>query len=338
MRAVGYKIPLPITDPNSLLDIDLPRPTPHGRDLLVEIKAVSVNPVDTKVRRSSTPDGDAWKVLGWDAAGIVVETGPEATLFKPGDEVFYAGALTRQGSNAEFHLVDERIVGPRPKTLGWAESAALPLTAITAWETLFDRLDVTGRAVPGTAPAILIIGGAGGVGSMAIQLARKLTDLTVIATASRPETIAWATDLGAHHVVNHSRPLAGEIAALKIGAPAFVFSTNNTDRHFSEIVELIAPQGRFALIDDPAALDIVPLKRKSVSTHWELMFTRSLFDTADIAEQGRLLREVSRLVGEGTIRTTLTENFGPINAANLRRAHALIESGQARGKIVLEGF
>ncbi|HWV41746.1 zinc-binding alcohol dehydrogenase family protein [Pseudorhodoplanes sp.] len=338
MRAVGYKIPLPITDPNSLLDIDLPRPTPHGRDLLVEIKAVSVNPVDTKVRRSSTPDGDAWKVLGWDAAGIVVETGPEATLFKPGDEVFYAGALTRQGSNAEFHLVDERIVGPRPKTLGWAESAALPLTAITAWETLFDRLDVTGRAVPGTAPAILIIGGAGGVGSMAIQLARKLTDLTVIATASRPETIAWATDLGAHHVVNHSRPLAGEIAALKIGAPAFVFSTNNTDRHFSEIVELIAPQGRFALIDDPAALDIVPLKRKSVSTHWELMFTRSLFDTADIAEQGRLLREVSRLVDEGTIRTTLAENFGPINAANLRRAHALIESGQARGKIVLEGF
>ena len=338
MRAVGYKIPLPITDPNSLLDIDLPRPTPHGRDLLVEIKAVSVNPVDTKVRRSSTPDGDAWKVLGWDAAGIVVETGPEATLFKPGDEVFYAGALTRRGSNAEFHLVDERIVGPRPKTLGWAESAALPLTAITAWETLFDRLDVTGRAVPGTAPAILIIGGAGGVGSMAIQLARKLTDLTVIATASRPETIAWATDLGAHHVVNHSRPLAGEIAALKIGAPAFVFSTNNTDRHFSEIVELIAPQGRFALIDDPAALDIVPLKRKSVSTHWELMFTRSLFDTADIAEQGRLLREVSRLVDEGTIRTTLAENFGPINAANLRRAHALIESGQARGKIVLEGF
>jgi len=338
MRAVGYKIPLPITDPNSLLDIDLPRPTPHGRDLLVEIKAVSVNPVDTKVRRSSAPDGDAWKVLGWDAAGIVVETGPEATLFKPGDEVFYAGALTRQGSNAEFHLVDERIVGPRPKTLGWAESAALPLTAITAWETLFDRLDVTGRAVPGTAPAILIIGGAGGVGSMAIQLARKLTDLTVIATASRPETIAWATDLGAHHVVNHSRPLAGEIAALKIGAPAFVFSTNNTDRHFSEIVELIAPQGRFALIDDPAALDIVPLKRKSVSTHWELMFTRSLFDTADIAEQGRLLREVSRLVDEGTIRTTLAENFGPINAANLRRAHALIESGQARGKIVLEGF
>jgi NADPH2:quinone reductase len=206
MRAVGYKTPLPITDPNSLQDIDLPRPTPLGRDLLVEIKAVSVNPVDTKVRRRSAPDGDGWKVLGWDAGGIVVETGPDATLFKPGDEVFYAGALTRPGSNAEFHLVDERIVGPRPKTLSWAESAALPLTAITAWETLFDRLDVKGRAVPGAAAAILIVGGAGGVGSMAIQLARKLTDLTVIATASRPETRAWATDLGAHHVVNHARP------------------------------------------------------------------------------------------------------------------------------------
>ena len=338
MRAIGYQTPLPIADDHSLVDIELPRPTPSGRDLLVEIKAISVNPVDTKVRANARPEGGGWKVLGWDAAGIVVEAGPEASLFKPGDEVFYAGALTRPGTYAEFHVVDERIIGRKPKTLGWAEAAALPLTAITAWEALFDRLDVKGRAVPGAAPVILIIGGAGGVGSIAIQLARKLTDLTVIATASRPETKAWATDLGAHHVVDHSRPLATEIAALGIGAPAFVFSTTNTEQHLAEIVELIAPQGRFALIDDPAALDINPFKRKSVSAHWEFMFTRSMFDTADIAEQGALLGEVSRLVDDGTIRTTLAESFGPINATNLKRAHALIESGKAKGKVTLEGF
>lgn len=338
MHAIGYKTPLPITDPDSLIDIDLPRPSPGPRDLLVEIKAVSVNPVDTKVRRSVRPEGDEWKVLGWDAAGVVIETGPEVTLFKPGDEVFYAGALTRPGSNSEFHLVDERIAGPKPKSLSWPEAAALPLTAITAWETLFDRLDVEGRAVPGAAPAILIIGGAGGVGSITIQLARKLTELTVIATASRPETQSWVRDLGAHHVVDHSRPLAEQVAALGIGAPAFVFSTTNTDQHLSGVVDLIAPQGRFALIDDPPSLDINPFKRKSVSTHWELMFTRPMFGTPDIAEQGRLLGEVSRLVDDGTIRTTLAENFGRINAENLKRAHALIESGKARGKVTLEGF
>jgi NADPH2:quinone reductase len=338
MRAVGYKTPLAIEEPNSLVDIEIPRPSPDGRDLLVEIKAISVNPVDTKVRRNVRPEGDNWKVLGWDAAGIVVEAGPEATLFKPGDEVFYAGALTRPGSNAQFHLVDERIVGAKPKSLNWTEAAALPLTAITAWETLFDRLDVQGRAVPGAAPAILVIGGAGGVGSIAIQLARKLTGLTVIATASRPETKAWATDLGAHHVIDHSRPLATQVADLGLGAPAFVFSTTNTEQHLPDIVELIAPQGRLALIDDPQVFDINPLKRKSISTHWELMFTRSMFGTPDMTEQGRLLGEVSRLVDDGTIRTTLAENFGPINAENLKRVHALIESGRARGKITLEGF
>jgi NADPH2:quinone reductase len=338
MRAVGYRTPLPVADPNSLVDIDLPRPTPAGRDLLVEIKAVSVNPVDTKVRRSVPAEGDGWKVLGWDAAGVVVEAGPEASLFKPGDEVFYAGALTRPGSNAEFQLVDERLVGPKPKTLGWAESAALPLTAITAWETLFDRLDVERGAAPGAAPAILVVGGAGGVGSITIQLARKLTELTVIATASRPETKAWVAELGAHHVIDHSKPLAQGVAGLGIGAPTFVFSTTNTDQHVSEIVELIAPQGHFALIDDPAGLDVVPFKRKSVAIHWELMFTRSLFDTPDLGEQGRLLGEVSRLVDDGALRTTLSENLGRIDAENLKRAHALIESGRARGKIVLEGF
>lgn len=338
MRAVGYKIPRPIADEQSLIDIELPKPVATGRDLLVEIKAISVNPADTKVRANTRAEGDSWKVLGWDAAGIVVESGPEATRFKPGDEVFYAGSITRPGSYAEFHLVDERIVGTKPASLGWTEAAALPLTAITAWEALFDRLDVKGREVRGAAQAILIIGGAGGVGSIAIQLARQLTNLTVIATASRPETATWATDLGAHHIVDHSRPLAPQVAALGLGEPAFVFSTTNTTDHLAYVIELIAPQGRFALIDDPAVLDIAPFKRKSLSVHWEFMFTRSMFGTADIAEQGWLLGEVSRLVDAGTIRTTLTETFGAINAANLRRAHALIESGRAKGKIALEGF
>ncbi|GAN97126.1 MULTISPECIES: zinc-binding alcohol dehydrogenase family protein [Komagataeibacter] len=337
MRAVGYQTPLPIDNLASLQDIDLPKPVPSGRDLLVEIRAVSVNPVDTKVRRSATPDAGQWRVLGWDAAGIVVGTGPEVTDFAIGDEVFYAGALDRPGTDAEFHLVDERIVGRKPRSLNWAEAAALPLTAITAWEMLFDRLDIR-RSIPGVKPAVLIIGGAGGVSSIAIQLARVLTDVTVIATASRPETRDWVKSLGAHHVVDHSRPLAAQVAALPTGAPGFVFSTTQTDRHMPEIVALIAPQGHFGLIDDPAALDALPLKKKSLSLHWELMFTRPLFGTADMGRQGKILNDVSRLVDDGRIRTTLGRNLGLITAANLRQAHALIESGQAKGKIVLEGF
>ncbi|AXS40724.1 zinc-binding alcohol dehydrogenase family protein [Breoghania sp. L-A4] len=337
MRAVGYQKSLPIEDPASLVDIEQPKPEPSGRDLLVKIHAISVNPVDTKVRRRAEPEAGGWKILGWDAAGTVEAVGPDATLFKPGDAVYYAGALERPGTNAEFHLVDERIVGRKPASLSWAGAAALPLTAITAWEALFDRLTVN-RAVPGGRNAILIIGGAGGVGSIAIQLIRRLTDITIIATASRAETRSWVEDLGAHHVVDHSRPLAAEVAALGIGAPAFVFSTTNTEDHLAQIVELIAPQGRFALIDDPAALDVMPFKRKSVSTHWEFMFTRSMFSTADMAAQGELLNEVSRLVDEGTLRTTLGEVFGTICAENLKRAHEFIESGRARGKVVLEGF
>lgn len=336
MRAVGFRNPGPITAANALEDFDLPRPTPGPRDLLVAVKAVSVNPVDTKVRQRPNPQGD-WVVLGYDAAGIVEAVGAEVSGIRPGDAVWYAGDITRPGSNAAFQLVDHRIAALKPKSLDFAAAAALPLTAITAWEVLFDRLEVR-KAVPGAANAIVIIGGAGGVGSIAIQLARALTDLTVIATASRPETQDWVRQLGAQHVVDHGKPLAGEVAALGLGAPAFVFSTTNTDQHLAAIAEMIAPQGRFALIDDPRALDVLPFKRKSVSTHWELMFTRSLFQTPDMAEQGRLLAEVARLVDAGAIRTTLTETFGPINAGNLKRAHALIESGKARGKIVLEGF
>jgi zinc-binding alcohol dehydrogenase family protein len=336
MRAVGYQKPLPVDDPAALVDVDLPKPAPTGRDVLVEVRAVSVNPLDTKVRRRAGAEDGGWKVLGWDAAGVVASVGPEARLFKPGDEVYYAGAIDRPGTNAEFHLVDERIVGRKPGSLGWAQAAALPLTAITAWEVLFDRFDVK-RPVPG-ANAILIIGGAGGVGSIAIQLARRLTGLTVIATASRPETREWARELGAHHVIDHAKPLATEVAALGLGAPGFVFSTTNTASHLKEIAELIAPQGRFALIDDPAIPDMNLFRRKSASIHWEFMFTRPVFLTADMGEQGTLLNAVAALVDKGEIRTTLAETFGPINAANLKRAHALLESGHAKGKIVLEGF
>jgi NADPH2:quinone reductase len=338
MKAVGYKTPSPISSPESLVDIELPTPIATGRDLLVEVKAVSVNPVDYKVRGSSnrSPETD-WKVVGWDAAGVVAAIGPEVANFKVGDEVWYAGSITRPGTNAQYHLVDERIVGPKPSSLGWADAAALPLTTLTAWEAFFDRLDIK-RAVPGAAPAIVIIGGAGGVGSIAIQIARQFTDLTVIATASRPETREFVQSLGAHHVIDHSKPLAQEIAALGIGAPGFVFSTTQTDKHIDEIVELIAPQGRFALIDDPSAFDIMKFKRKAVSIHHELMFTRSIFETPDMAEQGGILAEVSRAVDDGRIQTTATRNLGVINAENLKVAHAQLESGMTIGKVVLEGF
>ncbi len=337
MKAVAYQAPGPIDRADALVDIDLPVPVAQGHDLLVQVRAVSVNPVDTKVRKSAAPAAGEWKVLGYDAAGTVVAIGPDVTGFKPGDEVWYAGSIARSGTNAEYHLVDSRITGPKPASLSFAQAAALPLTAITAWEMLFDRLEVT-RPVPGAAPAVLIIGGAGGVGSMAIQLLRARTDLTVIATASRPETQAWVRDLGAHHVIDHRQPLAPQVAALGLGAPGHVFSTTQTQDHLAGIVELIAPQGRFGLIDDPTELDIRPFKRKSISVHWELMFTRPLFATPDMAEQGRLLAQVAALVDGGKLRSTLTESYGPITAANLRRAHGLIETGTARGKIVLEGF
>lgn len=337
MKAIGYKTPGPIDHPNALQDIELPRPIATGHDLLVEVAAVSVNPVDTKVRKSASPTEGDWKVLGWDAVGRVAEVGSETEGFAVGDEVFYAGSITRPGANSQFHLVDARITGHKPKSLTNAEAAALPLTAITAWEMLFDRLEV-GRPIPGAADAILIIGGAGGVGSIAIQLVRALTDLTVIATASRPETQDWVRELGAHHVIDHHGDLAAQVEALGIGSPGFVFSTNQSDRHVKGIQTLIAPQGRFGLIDDPETLDVLGFKRKAASVHWELMFTRSIFGTPDIGEQGKLLNEVARLVDAGRIRTTLTETLSPINAETLNKAHALIETNTARGKIVLEGF
>ncbi len=336
MKAIGYRSPQPIAQPNSLIDVTLDTPTPTGRDLLVRVGAVSVNPVDVKLRGGVAPAEGALRVLGFDAAGTVEAVGPDVTLFQPGDAVFYAGAIDRPGTNSEFHLVDERIVGPKPKSLSVAEAAALPLTAITAWEMLFDRLGLTRGGEEGR--ALLIVGGAGGVGSMAIQLARRLTKVRVIATASRPETAAWVRELGAHDVIDHTGDLPAQTRALGLSGVEFVFSTNATDRHFPGLADLVAPQGRIGLIDDPGPIDVRLLKRKSVSLHWELMFTRSLFQTADIAAQHALLAEVSRLVDDGTLRTTLTETLGRIDAATLRRAHALIETGQARGKIVLAGF
>lgn len=337
MKAVAYYQSLPADHADALQDVELPAPTPGPHDLLVEVKAISVNPVDTKIRRNVAPTDGAAKVLGWDASGIVKAVGSEVSLFQPGDRVYYAGAIDRAGANSELHGVDERIVGHMPKSLPFAEAAALPLTAITAWELLFERLQISqGSADLGQ--SLLIVGAAGGVGSILTQLARQLTGLTVIATASRPETQAWVRELGAHHVIDHSQPLSAELKRIGIPQVTYVASLTQTDQHFDELIEALAPQGRLALIDDPAQLDVVKLKRKSLSLHWEFMYTRSLFQTADMLEQHRLLNRVAELIDAGTLKTTLGEHFGTINAANLRRAHALLESGTARGKIVLEGF
>ncbi|WP_374437715.1 zinc-binding alcohol dehydrogenase family protein [Inhella sp.] len=338
MKAIAYQHSLPITDPLSLQDVDLPAPQAQGHDLLVEVKAIAVNPVDHKIRQGVQPEPGQWKVLGWDAAGVVRAVGEQVTRFKVGDRVWYAGAIDRPGSYAELQLVDEHLVGALPARLDFATAAALPLTTITAWELLFERLGVPQGG--GQGQSLLVIGAAGGVGSILVQLARQLTQLTVIASASRPETEAWVRELGAHHVVNHRRPLAEEIQRLGLPAPQLVASLTETGQHFAQIVELLAPQGKLALIDDlqPGELDAMALKRKSLSLHWEMMFTRSLFNTADKLRQGELLSEAARLVDAGTLRSTVGEHFGRINASNLRRAQALQESGTARGKIVLEGF
>jgi zinc-binding alcohol dehydrogenase family protein len=337
MKAIAYYQSLPAEHPDALQDIQLPEPTPGPRDLLVQVQAISVNPVDSKIRRNVSPPAGEAKVLGWDAAGIVKAVGSEVSLFQPGDRVYYAGAIDRAGANSELHVVDERIVGHMPSSLPFAEAAALPLTAITAWELLFERLQIS-QGSTDQGQSLLIVGAAGGVGSILTQLARQLTGLTVIATASRPQTQAWVRELGAHHVIDHSQPLSAELKRIGIPQVTHVASLTQTDQHFDELIEALAPQGRLALIDDPAQLDVVKLKRKSLSLHWEFMYTRSLFQTADMQEQHRLLDRVAALIDAGTLKTTLGEHFGAINASNLRRAHALLESGTARGKIVLEGF
>ncbi len=336
MKAVGYRKSLELTEANALEDIELPKPSPESNDLLVKVNAVSVNPVDTKVRMRAEPPEGEYKVLGYDAVGEVVEVGSEVSSYKVGDRVWYAGDLTRPGTNSEYHLVDERIAGLAPQSLNDAEAAAVPLTAITAWELLFDRLEI--KQTDGDI-RLLIVGAAGGVGSILVQLASQLTQATVIGTASRPESQAWVKELGADHVIDHHKSFSDELSSIGLENATHVISLTHTDQHYDKIVDIIAPQGKIALIDDPVGgVDIMKLKQKSVSLHWEFMFVRPMFKTADIAEQAALLNKVSELIDAGKIKTTLGENLGAINAENLIKAHTKIESNTSIGKIVLEGF
>ncbi|MEL4238694.1 zinc-binding alcohol dehydrogenase family protein [Shewanella xiamenensis] len=338
MRAVGYQTAGAVDAHNALENITLAKPAPTGFDLLVEVKAISVNPVDTKIRASSSAPAGEYKILGWDAVGVVKAIGDKVSLFKVGDEVWYAGDISRSGSYAEYQLVDERIVGHKPQTLSNAQAAALPLTSITAWELLFDRLGLP-QDGSATDARILIIGAAGGVGSIITQLAVKLTGAEVIGTASRPESATWVQTLGADAVINHNKPLSEELAKLDIADVTHVISLTQTDKHFDEIVKVLKPQGKLALIDDPVApLDVMKLKRKSLSLHWELMFTRSLYQTEDMIAQHHLLNRIAELIDTGKVKSTFGEHYGTINAQNLLKAHAQIESGKAIGKIVLEGF
>ena len=338
MRAVGLRKYLPITDDEALVDLELPAPRAEGHDLLVSVQAISVNPVDTKVRAPKAGTEDPPRILGWDAAGVVEAAGPDVSLFAPGDEVFYAGSITRPGTNSELHLVDERIVGRKPRTLNFAEAAALPLTSITAWEALFDRLGVA-RDGAAVAQSLLVIGGAGGVGSIAIQVAKQVAGLQVIATASRDESRAWCLELGADHVINHREPMAAQLEQLGLGQVDYVLCLNDTDGHWKTMAEVVAPQGHLcSIVETAAPVDLDLLKLKSASFSWELMFTRSMFGTPDMIEQHHLLNEVSALVDAGKLRSTSAEVVGPITAANLRKAHAQIETGRTIGKVVLQGW
>ncbi len=334
MKAVALKTYLPVDNPQSLLDVELEKPAPQGRDLLIAVSAISVNPVDTKVRAPKDKHEDQPRVLGWDAVGVVEAIGPAVSLFKPGDRVYYAGDITRPGSNSEYQLVDERIVGRAPASLSNAEAAALPLTAITAWEGLFDRLRINRHE--DAAKTLLIIGGAGGVGSIAIQLAKQLTKVTVIATASRPETREWCLSLGADYVVDH-RELINSMHAAGHEQVDYIFCLNNTDQHWLSLCDLVKPQGIIcSIVETKQPVELNGLKNKSASFVWELMFTRSMFQTDDMIEQHHLLNEVSGLIDAGKIKTTVTNVLSPINAENLRRAHAQLESGTTIGKVVLE--
>lgn len=335
MRAIGYSEKGPISAESAVVSFETQDPQPGPRDLLVEILGVSVNPVDVKVRANRPPPENEPRILGFDAAGIVREVGSDATLFKPGDEVFYAGDFTRSGSNAELQVVDERLVGKKPTNLSFADAAAMPLTSITAWEILFDCFGIIEGE--GAGDALLVVGGAGGVGSVLIQLARQLTQLTVIGTASRPDTIAWVKKMGADYVIDHRQPLNEEMKALDIN-PRYVAALNQTERHFPAIVDLIKPRGHIAMIDDPQTLDIASIKLKALSFSWEFMFARSMFQTDDMDAQHKLLNRVSRLLDEGKLISTANKNCGPLDAANLRAALEHQAGGAAIGKTVLGGI
>jgi zinc-binding alcohol dehydrogenase family protein len=338
MRAVGLYRYLPIEHPDSLVDVELPAPTPSGRDVLVEVKAISVNPVDYKTRAPKDLVETSPKILGWDVAGVVKAVGADVTLFKVGDAVYYAGSRTRPGGNSELHLVDERIVGRKPANLSFVEAAALPLTLLTAWEGLFERMAIS-KGGDDAGKTLLIIGGAGGVGSIAIQIAKRLARLTVIATASRPESIAWVRGLGADHVADHTKELAPQLAALGLPEVDYILCLSSTDQYFPAFASLIRPQGRIcAIVSTQKPVELAPLMGKSVTFAWELMFTRPMFQTDDMQAQHDLLNEAAALVEAGTLRTTMTANLGRISAPNVKRAHALLEGGHVIGKLVLEGF
>jgi NADPH:quinone reductase len=338
MKAVGFYKYLPIDDPEALLDVEVEPPQPAGRDLLVEVKAISVNPVDTKRRAAGPRPATELKILGWDAAGVVAATGPNAELFRPGDKVYYAGSNQRPGANSQLHVVDERIVGSKPTNLSFPEAAAMPLTTITAWEALFDRMGVS-KSGADAGKSLLILGGAGGVGSIAIQLAKKLGRLKVIASASRADTVAWARGLGADAVVDHMQPLPEQMAALGIPEANYILCCNNTDAVFPVLPRLVAPQGQIcSIVRTTKPVDLAVLQEKSATFAWEGMFTRSTFQTADMRAQHELLDDAAGLLESGVLVTTLRENLGKVCADNLRLAHQRIEQGHAIGKIVLEGF
>ncbi|NER50158.1 MAG: zinc-binding alcohol dehydrogenase family protein [Symploca sp. SIO1A3] len=334
MKAIGYNQAGPITAPEALIEFEAEIPELQPHDLLVEIRGISVNPVDVKVR-SKMASENGTKVIGYDAAGVVQQVGSNVSKFKVGDEVFYAGDITRPGTNSKLHAVDERIVGKKPKSLSFAEAAGFPLTSITAWELLFESLGI--KEEEGKGDSLLIIGGAGGVGSILIQLAKQLTQLTVIATASRPETVEWVQKMGADHVINHRKSLIDQVKDLEL-EPRYVASLNATDKHFPAIIELIKPRGHVAVIDDPETLDIMSGKLKALSFSWEFMFARSMYQTDDIEKQHELLNRVSELIDDGTLISTVTNNFGKVSAETLKAAHAQQESGRVIGKNVLEGF
>jgi len=339
MKAVSCPCPLPITDHDSLKDIELPKPSPRERDLLVRVEAISVNPVDTKIRRSQPTDHEepAPRVLGWDVAGVVESVGLEVSLFQSGDPVYYSGSLIRPGGNGEYHLVDERLVGKKPASLNMAQAAALPLTAITAYEALFDRLGISPRG-ESEGKGILIIGGAGGVGSLAIQLA-KIAKLHVIATASRSESQAWCRKIGANEVIDHTRSIPAQLKQLDRPMVEYIFNTSQTDQYWQPMCEAIKPQGRICgIVETSGSLDLNALKSKSATFVWEFMFTRSMYQTEDMVEQHNLLEQVAEWVDAKKIQSTLTETLSPINAANLRTAHEKIESGRMIGKLGLTGW
>ena len=338
MKAVGLYRNLPIGDPESLVDLTVPKPAPSERELLVEVKAISVNPVDYKVRARPDPNAALPRILGWDAAGVVREVGPGVRLFKPGDEVYYAGSIHKPGANSEFHVVDERIVGRKPRSLGFAAAAALPLTTLTAWEGLFDRLGIS-SAGGDSGKTVLLIGAAGGVGSIAIQLAKKLAGLRVVATASRPESSRWVKELGADAVIDHTGDLAAQMQASGVAEADYIFCLTDATPYFPRFAPVVRPQGKLCLIVSMSEpVQLTPLMQKNVSIHWEFMFTRSLFQTPDMQRQHEILEAAAALIDSGTLRTTLAESLGSINAANLRRAHELLERGRTIGKLVLEGF